>query len=320
MSALIEAVGLKKHFPLKTGFFRRESAQVKALDGVDIGIEDGETLGVVGESGCGKSTLGRVLLRLHEPTAGSILFDGEDITRLEKEAMRQRRRDMQLIFQDPFSSLNPRMTAGTIIGEPIEIHERVSAAEKRARVEELLKLVGLSPFHLRRYPHEFSGGQRQRISIARALALNPRFVVCDESVSALDVSIQAQVINLFMDLQRKLGLTYLFISHDLSVVRHISDRILVMYLGKAMELAPTEELFARTLHPYSKALLQAVPNPDPRHRPQRQLLVGDVPSPIKPPSGCVFHTRCPARIERCSAEVPAFRDVGGGHRVACHLC
>jgi oligopeptide transport system ATP-binding protein len=319
MDYLVEASGVKKYFALKARAFRKPRILVKAVDDLSLRIKDGETLGVVGESGCGKSTLGRVLIRLYEPTAGTILFDGQDLTALPREEMRLVRRDMQLIFQDPFSSLNPRMTVGSIIGEPLEIHGKAKGGERRERVEELLKLVGLSPFHLRRYPHEFSGGQRQRISIARAIALNPRFVVCDEAVSALDVSIQAQVINLFMELQDRLKLTYLFISHDLSVVKHISDRIMVMYLGKAMELCPANELFAKPLHPYTRALLQAVPLPDPRRRVQRQLLTGDVPSPINPPSGCVFHTRCPSCMGRCAELIPEFKEAAPGHEVACHL-
>jgi len=319
MSNLIEARNVKKYFPLKKEWFAKEQLFVRAVDDISFDIRTGETLGIVGESGCGKSTLGRAIIRLHEPTAGSVLFEGEDIAKLKREKMRLRRRDMQLIFQDPFSSLNPRQTVGSIIGEPLEIHLGLSKNERKVRVEELLSLVGLSPYHLRRYPHEFSGGQRQRISIARAIALNPKFVVCDESVSALDVSIQAQVINLFMELQQKLSLTYMFISHDLSVVKHISNRIMVMYLGKAMELASSKELFANTLHPYSKALLAAVPVPDPHRVINRPLLVGDVPSPVHPPKGCVFHTRCPVKTDRCSCDIPVFKDVGNDHWVACHL-
>ncbi len=319
MATLIEARDLKKHFPLKKELFAKEQLFVKAVDGVSFDIQKGETLGVVGESGCGKSTLGRAVIRLHEPTAGSVRFDGEDISGLSKEEMRLKRRDMQLIFQDPFSSLNPRQTVGRIIGEPLEIHLGLGKDERKARVEELLALVGLSPYHLRRYPHEFSGGQRQRISIARAIALNPKFVVCDESVSALDVSIQAQVINLFMELQEKLDLTYMFISHDLSVVKHISDRIMVMYLGKAMELAASAALFEEPLHPYTKALLESVPLPDPHRVVSRQLLVGDVPSPINPPKGCVFHTRCPRKMDKCMSEVPEFKCVKENRFVACHL-
>ncbi len=320
MSEFIQARNVRKYFRLKKNGIGAKPVYVRAVDDVSFDIRKGETLGVVGESGCGKSTLGRTLIRLYEPTGGSIFFDGEDIAALDKEALRKKRQDMQLIFQDPYSSLNPRMTVGTIIGEPLEIHTKLTAFERKTRVEELLSLVGLSPYHLRRYPHEFSGGQRQRISIARAIALNPRFVVCDEAVSALDVSIQAQVINLFAELQKKLSLTYLFISHDLSVVKHISDRILVMYLGKSMELADSKELFSEPRHPYTRALLSAVPVPDPHREVRHELLTGDVPSPINPPSGCVFHTRCPVAMARCADEVPEFRDTGGGHFVACHLC
>jgi oligopeptide/dipeptide ABC transporter ATP-binding protein len=320
MSEFIEARNVKKYFKLKKKGIGGKPVLVKAVDDVSFDIKKGETLGVVGESGCGKSTLGRTLIRLHEPTGGSIFFEGEDIASLDKESLRRKRQDMQLIFQDPYSSLNPRMTVGSIIGEPLEIHAKLGASERRTRVEELLALVGLSPYHLRRYPHEFSGGQRQRISIARAIALNPRFVVCDEAVSALDVSIQAQVINLFAELQKKLSLTYLFISHDLSVVKHISDRILVMYLGKSMELADSAELFATPEHPYTRALLSAVPVPDPHRAVSHELLSGDVPSPINPPPGCVFHTRCPLAVARCAQEIPEFADSGGGHFVACHLC
>ncbi|MEW6548605.1 MAG: dipeptide ABC transporter ATP-binding protein [Spirochaetota bacterium] len=319
MSALITVKNVKKYFPLKTGIFRRETVWVKAVDDVSFDIQDGETLGVVGESGCGKSTLGRTILRMQEATAGDIFFGGDNIAALDKEALRIKRREMQLIFQDPFSSLNPRMTVGDIIGEPLEIHLSLEREERKKRVEELLGVVGLSPYHLRRYPHEFSGGQRQRISIARAIALNPKFIVCDEAVSALDVSIQAQVINLFMELQARLSLTYLFISHDLSVVRHISDRILVMYLGKAMELAATPELFESPLHPYTRALLASVPVPDPHRKVSRRLLTGDVPSPINPPSGCVFHTRCPQAMDICRKETPATKESTPGHFVACHL-
>lgn len=320
MSEFVEVRNVKKYFKLKKKGLGAAPVYVRAVDDVSFNIRAGETLGVVGESGCGKSTLGRTVIRLHEPTGGSILYDGVDIAALDKETLRKKRQDMQLIFQDPYSSLNPRMTVGTILGEPLVIHTKLSVEERRTRVEELLSLVGLSPYHIRRYPHEFSGGQRQRISIARALALNPRFVVCDEAVSALDVSIQAQVINLFMELQKKLSLTYMFISHDLSVVKHISDRILVMYLGKSMELAPSADLFAETRHPYTRALLSAVPVPDPHRVVKHELLSGDVPSPINPPAGCVFHTRCPVAIERCKTEVPEFRDTGNGHFVACHLC
>lgn len=317
---LLEVKGLKKHFPLKGGFFKNKTVNyVKAVDGVDFYIQEGETLGLVGESGCGKTTSGRSVLRLHEPTAGQILFDGKDITALDKEAMRLMRKDMQLIFQDPYSSLNPRMTVGNIIGEPLVIYEKMSSKERIERVKELLDLVGLSPYHVRRYPHEFSGGQRQRVGIARAIALHPRFIVCDESVSALDVSIKAQVINLFQDLQQRLGLTYMFISHDLSVVRHISNRVAVMYLGKIVEMAPSDELFTNPMHPYTRALLSAVPVVNPRDTRERIVLEGDVPSPINPPKGCVFHTRCTYCMERCRQEPPEFKDYGSGHFTACHL-
>jgi len=319
MSTLATIKNVKKYFPLKTGIFRRETIWVKAVDDVSFDIQDGETLGVVGESGCGKSTLGRTILRMYEATAGDIIFGGDNIAALDKESLRLKRREMQLIFQDPFSSLNPRMTVGDIIGEPLEIHLSMEREDRKKRVEELLGMVGLSPYHLRRYPHEFSGGQRQRISIARAIALNPKFIVCDEAVSALDVSIQAQVINLFMELQARLSLTYLFISHDLSVVRHISDRILVMYLGKAMELASTSELFEAPLHPYTRALLASVPVPDPHRKVSRRLLTGDVPSPINPPQGCVFHTRCPQAMDRCKKEIPPTKESTPGHFIACHL-
>ena len=319
MQHLIEVKGLKKYFPIKGGFFNKTVAQLKAVDGVDFFIKKGETLGIVGESGCGKSTTGKAIIRLHEATAGSVLLDGTDIYKLENEALRLKRKDMQLIFQDPYSSLNPRMTVGDIIGEPIEIHEKVPNAQKLERVKDLLNLVGLSPYHVRRYPHEFSGGQRQRIGIARAMALNPKFVVCDEAVSALDVSIQAQVINLFQELQEKLKLTYMFISHDLSVVKHISDRIGVMYLGKMVELTTAEQLFANPAHPYTKALLSAVPIANPRNTKQRIILEGDVPSPVNPPKGCVFHTRCEYCMDICKQEIPTFKDNGGEHFVACHL-
>lgn len=320
MNVLIEARNIKKYFPLKSGFFKKNVLYVKAVDDVSFNIYEGETLGVVGESGCGKSTLGRTILRLHTPTGGSILFENNDIAKLSRENLRLKRKDMQLIFQDPFSSLNPRQTVGDIIGEPLYIHnKKMTYEERKKRVEDLLSLVGLSPYHLRRYPHEFSGGQRQRISIARAIALNPKFVVCDEAVSALDVSIQAQVINLLMELQQKLKLTYLFISHDLSVVKHICDRILVMYLGKSMELTESAELFRNPLHPYTQALLSSVPVPDPHKKVTHALLVGDVPSPINPPSGCVFHTRCPKVMDVCSKIKPEFNEVENGHFVACHL-
>lgn len=319
MENLIEIKGLKKYFPIKGGFFNRTVNHLKAVDDISFFIRKGETLGIVGESGCGKSTAGRAILRLHEPTAGEVFFEGQDIAKLEGEALRNKRKDMQLIFQDPYSSLNPRMTVGDIIGEPIDIHEKVSRNEKLDRVKELLQVVGLSPYHVRRYPHEFSGGQRQRIGIARAIALNPKFVVADEAVSALDVSIQAQVINLFQELQQKLSLTYMFISHDLSVVKHISDRIAVMYLGRIVEMTSSEELFANPMHPYTRALLSAVPVANPRNDRQRIVLEGDVPSPVNPPSGCVFHTRCECCLDICREQLPEFRVYDGNHYTACHL-
>ncbi|MEA4962565.1 ABC transporter ATP-binding protein [Lutispora sp.] len=319
MSNLLEVRNLKKYFPIKGGFFNQTVAYVKAVDDVSFYIKSGETLGIVGESGCGKSTTGRAVLRLHEPTAGEVIFDGIDIPKLDKEKLRIKRRDMQLIFQDPYSSLNPRMTVGDIIGEPLEIHENLKGTDKTDRVKELLNLVGLSPYHVRRYPHEFSGGQRQRIGIARAIALKPKFIVCDEAVSALDVSIQAQIINLFQELQEKLDLTYMFISHDLSVVKHISNRISVMYLGTMVEMAESDRLFENPVHPYTQALLSAIPIAEPDNEKQRIILEGDVPSPVNPPKGCVFHTRCKYCMDICKEEKPKFRDIGDSHYVACHL-
>ncbi|MDQ2817620.1 MAG: dipeptide ABC transporter ATP-binding protein [Candidatus Eremiobacteraeota bacterium] len=300
------------------GVFSRHVADVKAVDGVSFAIQAGETLGLVGESGSGKTTVGRCILRLLEPTSGEIFFEGKDITKLDRQAMRGLRREMQVIFQDPYASLNPRMTVGDIVAEPLHIHKLARGKEVESRVNDLLRTVGLSPYHANRYPHEFSGGQRQRIGVARALAVNPKFIVADEPVSALDVSIQAQVVNLLQDLQEKLGLTYLFIAHDLSVVRHISDRVAVMYVGALMELADREELYERPLHPYTQSLLSAIPIPDPRAaRHERIILQGDIPSPVNPPSGCRFHTRCPIAFERCKAEIPAFANYRG-HYVACH--
>ena len=316
---IIAVEGLKKHFPVKKGLLRRTAGYVYAVDGVSFSIDEGETLGLVGESGCGKSTVARTVLRLLEPTGGSITLNGQDITQLGKAALRPHRRQMQIIFQDPFSSLNPRMSAGEIVGEPLQVHGIASGKEKEERVAELFDQVGLRRMQMRSYPHEFSGGQRQRICIARALALNPKLIVGDEPVSALDVSIQAQVINLMMDLQREKNLSYLFIAHDLAVVEHISHRIAVMYLGKIVEYADKITLFTNPLHPYTEALLAAVPVPNPRIKRQKHLLQGDVPSPIKPPPGCTFHTRCPYVQARCKSEVPALREVGPGQMVACHL-
>ena len=316
---VIAVSDLKKHFPVKKGLLRRTVGRVFAVDGVSFAIAQGETLGLVGESGCGKSTVARTVLRLIEPTAGSIEVGGRDITRLSRAALRPYRREMQIIFQDPFSALNPRMTAGDIVSEPLWVHGVANGADRVMRVAQLFEQVGLRPAQMRSFPHEFSGGQRQRICIARALALGPKLIVGDEPVSALDVSIQAQVINLLMDLQRDHQLSYLFIAHDLAVVEHISHRIAVMYLGKIVEYADKRELFMRPQHPYTEALLSAVPVPNPRIKRAKRILQGDVPSPMNPPSGCAFHTRCPYKVARCTEEAPALRDLGGGHLAACHL-
>jgi oligopeptide transport system ATP-binding protein len=317
---LVQIRDLQMHFPVTKGIIlQRQVGAVKAVDGVSFNIKKGETLGLVGESGCGKSTTGRAILQLYRPTAGSVVFQGTDLTKLKGEEMRRMRRKVQMIFQDPYASLNPRMTVGDIIGEPIKVHNLRQGKEVRTRVQELLQLVGLNPYFINRYPHEFSGGQRQRIGVARALAVEPEFVVCDEPVSALDVSIQAQIINLLEDLQDRLGLTYLFIAHGLAVVKHISDRVAVMYLGKVVELAEGSKLYSMPMHPYTQALLSAVPIPDPKveKRRKRIILEGDVPSPLNPPSGCHFHTRCPIAIEKCKVEEPPFMDYGGGHFAAC---
>jgi oligopeptide/dipeptide ABC transporter ATP-binding protein len=316
---VIAVEGLKKHFPVKKGLLRRTAGYVYAVDGVSFSIDEGETLGLVGESGCGKSTVARSILRLIEPTSGTIRLSGHDITRLRKVAMRPHRRQMQIIFQDPFSSLNPRMSAGDIVGEPLLVHGIAGGKEKEERVAALFDQVGLRSQQMRSYPHEFSGGQRQRICIARALALNPKLIIGDEPVSALDVSIQAQVVNLMMDLQREKDLSYLFIAHDLAVVEHISHRIAVMYLGKIVEYTDKQTLFTNPLHPYTEALLAAVPIPNPKLKRKKHLLQGDVPSPINPPPGCNFHTRCPYAEARCKIDVPALREVSSGHMVACHL-
>ncbi|QIN79418.1 dipeptide ABC transporter ATP-binding protein [Rubrobacter marinus] len=327
---LLETRGLKMHFPIKAGVLKRTVGHVKAVDGVDLQVRQGETLGLVGESGCGKSTLARLILRLLEPTAGEVVFEGENILGYDRKRMLRVRRDMQIIFQDPYASLNPRMTVGNIIAEPLKTHDiGGSSGERKRRVQELLEIVGLNPEHYNRYPHEFSGGQRQRIGVARAVALNPKLIICDEPVSALDVSIQAQVVNLLQDLQKEFGLTYVFIAHDLSVVKHISDRVAVMYLGKIAEISDRKGLYAEPRHPYTNALLSAIPVPDPeKERARRRVvLAGDVPSPANPPSGCNFHTRCPRVREYCKEHVPPLipQEKNGGaeagespdHRASC---
>ena len=316
---LLQVRNLKKYFPIKKGILNRTVGSVKAVDGVSFDIFPNETVGLVGESGCGKTTAGRSLLRLIEPSDGEIIYQGRNLVDLNTKEMRKVRRKLQIIFQDPYSSLNPRMTVEDIIGEAIEFHGVAKGDEVRSMVESLLERVGLQPSYVMRYPHEFSGGQRQRIGIARALALNPDFIVCDEAVSALDVSVQAQVINLLLDLQDEFNLSYLFIAHDLSVVRHISDRIAVMYLGQVMELADCDTLFGRAFHPYTQALLSAIPLPNPRRKAHRVILKGDVPSPMNPPSGCRFHTRCPSCYEPCRTIQPTSVEVEPGHFVACHL-
>ncbi|WP_211748316.1 oligopeptide/dipeptide ABC transporter ATP-binding protein [Paenibacillus sp. Marseille-Q4541] len=317
--ALLEVKSLKKYFPVKKGLMGRTVGYVKAVDDVNITLYPGETFGLVGESGSGKSTVGRTILRLHDKTAGEIRFQGKDLHALSPQELRELRPKMQLIFQDPYSSLNPRIRVGDAIGEALLDHNLVSKDEVREIVTEVLKSCGLSEYHYDRFPHEFSGGQRQRIGIARALALSPELIIADEPVSALDVSIQAQIINLFKKLQVSRGLTYLFISHDLSVVEHLCDRIGVMYLGSMVETGTRDDLFLRPLHPYTKALLSAVPIPIPKLKRERIVLKGDIPSPMNPPSGCKFHTRCPFAVERCSSEIPLFREVEKGHQVACHL-
>jgi oligopeptide transport system ATP-binding protein len=319
---LLELEHVTKHFPVREGILQRETGQVHAVDDVTLNIVRGETLGLVGESGCGKSTLGRTIVRLLEPTSGQIRFDGRDISKLGRRALRPLRRELQMVFQDPYASLNPRKRVGTIIGDPLRIHGVGSRSERKTQVQELLETVGLSPEHYNRYPHEFSGGQRQRIGVARALALRPKLIIADEPVSALDVSIQAQIVNLFEELQDDFGLTYLFIAHDLNVVRHVSDRVAVMYLGNLVEVSPANDLYEQPLHPYTISLLDAVPIPDPQVESRRKIVVlpGELPSPVSPPSGCRFHTRCPyVQRTRCRDEVPGLRPLGEtGHLVACH--
>lgn len=317
---LLDVIKLVKHFPIRQGIiFSKQIGAVQAVDDISFKVLEGETLGLVGESGSGKTTAGRVILRLLEPTSGQVFFDGKDVTGLSKDDLRELRKEMQMIFQDPYGSLNPRMTVGDIVGEPLHVHNLAKGPAKEKRIQELLEVVGLSSFHARRFPHEFSGGQRQRVGIARALAVSPRFIICDEPVSALDVSIQAQVINLLQDLQEEFDLTYLFIAHDLSVVKHISDRVAVMYLGKIVEIADKDALYRNPKHPYTQALLSAIPEADPTIQKERILLKGDVPSPINPPKGCRFHTRCPKVMDICKIEEIELVDSGGGHLVACHL-
>ena len=319
---LLKVEGLKQYFPIKGGFFGRTVNHVKAVDDITFTIYEGETVSIVGESGCGKSTTGRAILRLEEPTEGNVIFQGTDLTKLSKRKMREFRKDLQIIFQDPYASINPRQTVASVLNEAMHIQKVLPKKERRARIEQLLETVGLRSYQADRYPHEFSGGQRQRIGIARALSVDPKLIICDEAVSALDVSIQAQVLNLLEELQNEVGLTYLFISHDLGVVRHISDRIIVMYLGKIVEIADKTSLFENPQHPYTKALLSAIPVPDPDAKKERIVLKGDVPSPIDPPTGCRFHTRCPYATNKCKAEEPALRTSGlmkEGHQAACHF-
>ena len=316
---LLEVKDLKKWFPAKKSPFSREKVFIKAVDGVSFTLNEGETLGVVGESGCGKSTMGRSVLRLLEPTGGQVIFNGVDYTALKDKELRDSRKELQIIFQDPYASLDPRMTIGDIIAEPLDIQLKLPAKERMQRVLETMERAGLNTRFVNRYPHEFSGGQRQRIGIARAIVLNPKIMVCDEPVSALDVSIQAQVINLLMDLQKEMGMAYIFISHDLSVIKHISDRVAVMYLGHLVEIADKKDIYAHPMHPYTVALLSAIPVPDRKHKKEKIVLEGDLPSPANPPSGCVFHTRCYKAQDICKTEVPELKDCGNGHCCACHF-
>lgn len=316
---ILQVKGLKKYFPIKAGILGKQVGAVKAVDDVSFDLKKGETLGIVGESGCGKSTTGRSIMRLIEPSEGEILFEGKNVSTMNKEELRKIRRDIQMVFQDPYASLNPRHNVQKILEEPLKVHGIGDEKERKEKVKKLLDIVGLSSYHAQRYPHQFSGGQRQRIGIARALMTNPKLIIADEPVSALDVSIQAQVLNLMKDLQEELGLTYIFIAHDLGVVRHISDRVGVMYLGKMVELATSESLYEKPLHPYSQALLAAVPVPDPDFKRETELLKGDIPSPSNPPSGCTFHTRCPFKMDACTKVVPKLVEVEPGHSVACHL-
>ncbi len=316
---ILDVQNLKKYFPIRGGVFQHTVGYVKAVDGISFQLKRGETLGIVGESGCGKSTAGRTILRLHEITGGKVFFNGKDIAKLSKKELRKKRLEMQMVFQDPYSSLNPRMTVGQIIGEALIDHKLMDKNQAKEKVEEIMEVCGLPSYYINRYPHEFSGGQRQRIGIARALVLDPQFVICDEPVSALDVSIQSQIINLLGDLQKERNFSYIFISHDLSVVEYISNRVAVMYLGNIVELADKNEIFDNPLHPYTKALMSAIPVPDPTRKRERIILSGDLPSPSNPPSGCKFRTRCPMACDKCAKEAPEYRDIGGGHFVACHL-